>query len=867
MVRSGILAVGVCAACMGELACLRAAEVPRQRTDFYGDPLPPGALARLGTVRLRHDEAVAGCSADGKVLRSVGQDGTILCWDVATGRQVERLQLALSKDDAEVRGQPILSPDGRVVGRLGKEDLVLYDAATGKVRLRFSLGSSAQRQFTFSADSQTVIALSGPKEGFDNVRTWDTATGRALASFKSAEPITEPGTVFPAVSSDRRLLAVLQWPRGNLQLWDITTGKRLGQADVDAWSLAFSADGKTLAVGELKGSVSLWDTPRLKKRAAFPVEPSPPTAMTFLANGRLLAATCNARIVIWEPGRGKELHQLRDPGVQGFAVSSDGKTLVSWGCQGNELHLWDLAEGKRLQERPGHGHWANAVAVAPDGKTVASGGLHSTTLDLWDATTGSPLRQLVLGDSTTTACGFSGDGSQVVAAGEGGVLQIWQTATGKQGRRFTLGRLVIDRSLGMEGCHLSADGKRLTGFAVDRMAVHLSPLRVWDTATGELVAQRSFPVNHREGLTPNGGSWARYDGHACFTPDGRAFTARTDRDLVFQDTATGWELARFTGNLGSPVAISPDGRLVAAAAYRPNDDPLGDYEVQAVVLAEAATGKEVLRLAGKKTNHLAFSADGRLLASTDAEGMCVWNTTTGGRLFHRPWPAEVRPQPPRMVAFSMALFPDGRAMVTGLRDGTLVVWDLEPATWPARPAAESPGRKELERLWADLAGDDAARAYRAIHTLSRTPAVVPFLRQVLRPAAAVDARRVRLLLGALDSAEFQTREAATKELAGLKEQIEPELQQALKAGPSAEARARINRILASPPPVPVGDALRTLRAVCVLERIGDADSRQILRRLAEGLPTARATRDARAALERLARLSVLLNHSKRGMGE
>src|SRR5437868_4230434 len=71
------------------LQSLRADPVPRDKPsaapkpDAHGDPLPPGAYARLGSTRLRHD-AIAVGFVDAKTLVSVGS--TICVWDIATGK-------------------------------------------------------------------------------------------------------------------------------------------------------------------------------------------------------------------------------------------------------------------------------------------------------------------------------------------------------------------------------------------------------------------------------------------------------------------------------------------------------------------------------------------------------------------------------------------------------------------------------------------------------------------------------------------------------------------------------------------------------------------------------------------------------------
>src|SRR5205807_2482360 len=61
----------------------KADEGNQAKKDYYGDPLPPGALARMGTVQLRQPYADVRFSADGKTLTAAGGDGMIGYWDVS----------------------------------------------------------------------------------------------------------------------------------------------------------------------------------------------------------------------------------------------------------------------------------------------------------------------------------------------------------------------------------------------------------------------------------------------------------------------------------------------------------------------------------------------------------------------------------------------------------------------------------------------------------------------------------------------------------------------------------------------------------------------------------------------------------------
>jgi WD40 repeat protein len=95
-----------------------AAERPAQegdkpaRTDRYGDPLPPGALVRLGTVRWRHTTGLfrMAFTRDGKGLVTAGTLDPARLWDVASGRLLRQF------DDWGTKGGNIVfSPDGRLV--------------------------------------------------------------------------------------------------------------------------------------------------------------------------------------------------------------------------------------------------------------------------------------------------------------------------------------------------------------------------------------------------------------------------------------------------------------------------------------------------------------------------------------------------------------------------------------------------------------------------------------------------------------------------------------------------------------------------------------------------------------------------------
>jgi hypothetical protein len=127
------------------------------------------------------------------------------------------------------------------------------------------------------------------------------------------------------------------------------------------------------------------------------------------------------------------------------------------------------------------------------------------------------------------------------------------------------------------------------------------------------------------------------------------------------------------------------------------------------------------------------------------------------------------------------------------------------------------------------------------------------LKKRLPPAAAPDAKRLADLIADQDSETFARRDAAMKGLADLGELAEPALRAALENGPSLEVRRRLEELLEKLAGLgTTGEPLRASRAVEALERIGTPEARQVLTRLAAGAPGAWRTREAKAALDRLA---------------
>jgi RNA polymerase sigma factor (sigma-70 family) len=809
---------------------------PKQtRADYYGDPLPPGALARMGTVQLRHPSAHVVFSADGKALISGGRDRAVRFWDVGTGRQVEHKQLKPPQPSPEDFREAILAPGGKILAILEQQTVYLYETAGGRELQRISVGPVSHERLAFSPDGETLATMIG-LGGKYTIRLWDVSTGKERLVVPKHQPFIQD----LAFSPDGKLLA---WSdRGPaLHLWDTTTGKELRNVRTEERFLAFAPDGNTVASVNGADAVTLWDVATLKEQATLkPSALHRISSLAFSPDSTLLGVAGEEAVVLWDVAGQKEQRRLPNRQANRIAFAPDGKTLA---CSGAiAIDLWDVKTGEQLHYRPGHNGDVGCLAVSPQGNVVASTSLHDPFVHLWDAATGKPLHLLKGHDPHVRSCTFSRDGKWVVSGGSlDGTLRLWEAATGKELRHFMIEDLNGEpqKLLDAITLRLSPDAKRLAAVSLSYQHRDHYQMNVWDTSTSKVLTRRHF----------RGGFDSR------FTPDGTGVTVENGQSLTIEETTTGRELATIPANLGRPVAFSPDGKLVAAGIHKASPVPSlggGGYQQEGVSVAELVTGKELWRIAGW-IDFVAFAPDGRVLAMADHEGIRLWDTVSGRQVFRRPWPEGLARGPLKTPIGSLAFLPGGRAAVTGMADGTLLVWDLAPETWPTIGSVKDLNRRDLDRLWTDLADDGARKAYRAIHTLAASPSqAVPFLGDHLQPAAAADPERVRQLIADLDSDRFAVRAAAAKELSGLGERIEPALRQALEGKQSAEVRKRLEALLAAPPTPRRPESVRTLRAIQVLERIGTPEAQQILRKLAAGAAAARETRDANEALERLA---------------
>ena len=800
------------------------------KLDRHGDPLPAGAFARFGTVRLRHgaDVQAMAFTQDAKLLCTVsGSEDSVRLWDTTTGKEVARLNTAaqlvgLAKDgsvvlvdDARVRvwlpltnttrelpektlpeeGSPgalAVNPDGRSFAVSTNGRVLLIDIQTGKTLKELNLPGNPPPappgpgvvpaiqppngnqpptpppvKLLYSPDGRWLLG-NGQKTG---VWLWDLRTGKRVRTYRTEADFPEytfsPDVTHIAVTGER------------LRLYPLDSEESVvafkGPENAALFAPRFADDGKTLFVVQQNGAVLPLDAATGEEGEALdPPEETlrPPFALAPGA-ARVAALDQTGGIRIWDPKTGKgpevaRLPPLSDPGV---AAGGKSATVID---QTNKVHTFDLATGAA-------------------GKVIEFAGDENGLPATWDPV----FRRAAV----------------VVPTGAELEVQVIEADTKK-----VLSKFSVQQNGGIPFVAFATANR-------DRMAVFtLTGITVVNPTTGKTIRALN------PGPTENGLRGA-------ISADGRLVAVGT-RPLTVWEVATGKKRLTVDGIPNAFVfAFSPDSRLLAAWDHGGN-----------VVVVDLRTGAVVRRLQPGDENDgvsaLALSADGKRVAVGTHNGrVTVWDVTTGDTL--APFAGHDG------LVTGLAFAADGKRLVTTAQDGTALVWEVPDKPLPVGPIESAvTGFDEAFRL---LGSADAAQAQRGLEYLYRHPAEAVKQTGERMPApAAVPAASLAQHVADLGSDDFPTREAAVKALEKAGGEASARLKEAVEKSASAEVRKLAAELLGKiDAPAARPDDLKVLRAVEAMENLGTPEARAQLEKWAAGPAGHRVTLEAATALARL----------------
>jgi WD40 repeat protein/predicted Ser/Thr protein kinase len=547
---------------------------------------------------------------DGKVLATLGDEGTILIWDIASGRKLRAISASAPIYPRLATTVGLAwNPDGGRLASATVDGLVrIWDPDTGREAARIA---QKAHHLSWSPDGTQVALALDEKSGLE-VHPWDPRQERL------DKPVfKQPGAILSLTwSPDGHRLAAIALSDSNtweLAVWNTISGERVLRLEhvTELSTIAFSPDGTRLATGGKEGIVRLFDPANGQELAALFTGCVNVSGLAFSPDGRRLGAAG------WGMGGIKVFDPARDPRGRGIAVPtvalvaalafdrqgqrvveiewrrgtmasvdpitgtvrteraiavtdtprwprgdfafSRDRALVAAPTQKDKtsIGVWDVASGQCIATIRGAGGPVTAVAFRADGKLLACAAASATgarpVVTVWDFASGSAIRTIEAGPDPVEALAFSDDGRKLAAGGgppssAPGWVTAWNAETGA-----VLG--VLDRVGLVKFLAFHADGVRLAVADYWTAKVH-----IWDIAAGTVITNPGPRSVSCVGFTPDGKRLAAlgYDGNVHL-----ADSQTGEKVLVLRSFSPPPGSAGFTPRL----AFSPDGSCLAANTY------------------------------------------------------------------------------------------------------------------------------------------------------------------------------------------------------------------------------------------------------------------------------------------------------------
>ncbi|OWK34441.1 Quinone oxidoreductase [Fimbriiglobus ruber] len=594
--------------------------------DLNGDPLPPHAIVRLGTLRFRTDRWISQLMVvpGGKQILVVGSTAVLL-WDAATGREVRRFEVPHRIKAENGETYPVqtnsfaLSPDGKTLAvsacsSMGKSptQIILFDFATGRRlgELLPTLENSFTTWHSFAFVTPNLLATAGMD---DAVVVWDVTTRREVRRLL----LPAGGRVTAVVPSpERKHLFVSGWdgqgdffwlawelPSGTCVRRTMGLGRGLGELAIspDGGTLAVSL-GRDLAAGKYAGytelrlvSVTTWEEQR-RWRSHDGNGIGYGCAVAFSPDGKMLASGgADGSVRQWDVASGREIRRPIEFYRHSQQISFlDTNSILTYGAQ-NAVKIWDAATGKPKHDLPGLAGHVTALACSPDGRFVAIGGGDSV-LCVWEMNTGKQVACLRV--RGVAELRFSADGKRIVLCDNEDVIREWEWESSPSAQKrivlptkppcltlspdgywfaswdqsgfvslwdLTTGkrcRELNGRADRISCLAFSRDGRSVFGSFVDDTL----PIRHWDVQTGrELGSITTEPAAGTE--TVGHTSWV---GSVALSPGNRwLYSGSSDQSICVWDVATGRPARQLkkeaqSSGIATTIVLSPDGTRLAA---------------------------------------------------------------------------------------------------------------------------------------------------------------------------------------------------------------------------------------------------------------------------------------------------------------
>jgi len=598
-------------------------------------------------------------SEDGKYLVTAGGRG-IQRWEATTGQPSDLPLDGLSRTAASMIGVA-LSRDGKYLAA-GGEIAGVWDLGTRRMIAHLQPDERI-KTVTISSDGKYVASLS--EDG--TVKLFSFQTRRLALSLTAGDArlmAISPERQYFATANGDRTVRIRKLPEEPEEPKEEGVEVARISLEGEASAMAFSRDGRYLATSS--GNVAqVWETVTGARVGQKLAHADRVNAVAFSPDGRWLATACrdqNARI--WETRGGQLIGQpLRHEGsVDAVAFSMTGRELVT--ASGNVARVWNAATGQPSGRPINTGK--KILAVALRGNDTLAAINEGNTVQIWNVAIGQPFPQgpIKYGEDAVAAL-FSPDGGYLIAGSRR--LGIWRISGG-------IGIMDWLDNRPITSLAFSPDSKRLA------MADGSNTAQVWDMNSRKV----AFSLAHANTVND-----------FAFSPDGKYLVTASSEDkkdkldetdgiVNIWDAATGLFVKQMKyGTRAQAVAVSPDGKYVAAASERAIR--------MWVLLSGEKFGEDFDH--GSSVSELVFSpSDGKYFATASSESAQVWDTFNHRKLARLP-----------VNSLHCAFSPDGKYLATASNEiARLWLWRSEDLQ---KEACQRLGRNLTYAEWQSYMGN------------------------------------------------------------------------------------------------------------------------------------------------------------------
>ncbi len=272
--------------------------------------------------------------------------------------------------------------DGQKLATSGYHEVLLYNAADGKIAHRFSNVAERVYDITFSPDGTKLAIAAGTPGQIGEAKVFDVASGKLLA-----DPVRSGDSLFAvAYSPDGKKLATAGADRA-VRVYDTTNYKEILLIEDHAdWvmGLAWSPDGSKLATASRDKTSKVFDANTGDSLVTFNSHGQPVYGVSFSPDGKqAITGGRDKNIRVWNIADAKQVRAIGGFNDEIFriVVTPEGQIFSASADKNARLH--NLADGKALKTFSGHQEWVYAVAYHAGTKQLATGA-YDGEVRLWN---------------------------------------------------------------------------------------------------------------------------------------------------------------------------------------------------------------------------------------------------------------------------------------------------------------------------------------------------------------------------------------------------------------------------------------------------------------------------------------------------